>query len=429
MLARILYTFMLVLASPLLLYKLYQKKDGKPTFGKRWVEHFGFVRPLKNKETAPIWIHAVSVGESIAIMPLVKKLKAQHPTIPIVITTTTSTGAQQIKKMDDIVEHRFMPIDFAWCVRGFIKQIKPQVMLIVETELWPNTLSTVHKNNIPIIIVNARLSSRSADRYKKFNFVWKLIASNIDHFLCLHEDDASRFIGLGISKEKITVTGSLKYDITIPESVMLASTKLRNFLGEKRPTVIAASTHRGEDELVLAAFKNLKSSHPTALLILVPRHPERFSEVEELCKQANCPVVRRTTNKHVESHVDIYLADTMGEMLTLMAAADITFMGGSLLGDKVGGHNFIEPAALQKAIITGPSFYNFSDLAEQLLAQKALIVCTAETLADNLSHLLSEKSQAQAMGNNAQKVVLKNQGALQASLNIISHYLTKPESL
>ncbi|MEH6454250.1 MAG: glycosyltransferase N-terminal domain-containing protein [Psychromonas sp.] len=167
MLTRIFYTLLLFLVSPLLLFKLYQKKQGKPTFGKRWIEHFGFVTPLSNRQTAPIWIHAVSVGESMAIAPMVKKLKSRHPTIPIIVTTTTSTGAEQIKKLGDIVEHRYMPIDFTWCINGFLKQIKPQVMLIVETELWPNTLNTVHAINIPILIINARLSARSAKRYQK----------------------------------------------------------------------------------------------------------------------------------------------------------------------------------------------------------------------------------------------------------------------
>ena len=177
-----------------------------------------------------------------------------------------------------------MPIDFAWCVRGFVKQIKPQLMIIVETELWPNTLNTINNKKVPIIVINARLSARSAKRYQKFNFIWKLIANNIDSFLCLHKDDASRFINLGINNEKVTITGSLKYDITISQAVDLEAKILRTQLGENRPVIIAASTHQGEDEIVLSAFKDLKVTLPTALLILVPRHPERFTEVELLCK-------------------------------------------------------------------------------------------------------------------------------------------------
>jgi len=425
MLTRILYTLLLALASPLLLFKLYQKKQGKPTFGRRWKEHFGVTPTLINKQVSPIWVHAVSVGESIAIAPLVKKLKIQHPNIPIVITTTTSTGAEQVNKLGDLVEHRYMPIDFAWCVRGFIKQIKPRLMVIVETELWPNTLDTVNRKNIPIIVVNARLSARSAQGYQKFSFVWKLIANNINHFLCLHEDDASRFIALGINKEKVSITGSLKYDITIPDQIDLEAKALRKQLGEMRPIIIAASTHKGEDNIILSAFKTLKLTQPATLLILVPRHPERFTEVELLCKAEHFSVIRRTRKQVIEPHLDIYLADTMGEMLLLMATADIVFMGGSLLGDKVGGHNFIEPAALAKPIISGESYYNFADIGKQLSSQNAIKICANENLSDAFEQLISDNTLAKKMGKSAQQIVFKNQGALQKSLSVISHYLNQ----
>jgi 3-deoxy-D-manno-octulosonic-acid transferase len=428
MLTRIFYTLLLVLVSPLLLLKLYQRKPGKPPFGKRWKEHFGFTPPIASSQAAPIWLHAVSVGESIAIIPLIKKLKIQYPNVPVVVTTTTSTGAEQIKKLGSLVEHRYMPIDFTWCVNSFIKQVKPQLMVIVETELWPNTLNTVNAKNIPVIVINARLSARSAKRYQQFNFIWKLIANNISHFLCLHEDDASRFKALGINQEIITVTGSLKYDITIPSKVEIDALQLRNTIGKERPVIIAVSTHRGEDEVILSAFKELQKSINNVLLIIVPRHPERFNDVENLCKKENLFVVKRTSKQLVTSETNIYLADTMGEMLTLIAAADITFMGGSLLGDKIGGHNFIEPAALQKPILTGPSYYNFEDLAQQLLAKNALKVCTAETLSDNLTSLITDPKQSQNMGNNAQQVVLKNQGALQKSLVVIDNFLTETAS-
>ncbi|PKF61268.1 3-deoxy-D-manno-octulosonic acid transferase [Psychromonas sp. psych-6C06] len=427
MLIGVFYTLLLFLASPLLLFKLYQKKQGKPSFGKRWKEHFGVTPVLQDQQCKPIWIHAVSVGESIAITPLVKKLKKQHPTIPIVVTTTTSTGAAQINKLSGLVEHRYMPIDFAWCVKGFIKKIKPQLMIIVETELWPNTLRSVNKKNIPVIVINARLSARSAKRYQQFNFIWKIIACNIDHFLCLHNDDASRFIKLGVNSKKITVTGSLKYDIDIPQTDLLEAKKLRLLLGKDRPIIIAASTHKGEDEIVLDAFKALLKDQPNALLVIVPRHPERFHTVEKLCTTALFSVVRRTSNHSVTSDTNIYLADTMGEMLVLIGAADIVLMGGSLIGDKVGGHNFIEPAALQKPILSGPSYYNFADLAQQLLEKDALKVCSASTLSDTLKQMIKSPIDASNMGKNALRIVQKNQGALRKSLLIIENFCESNE--
>ncbi|NVO99482.1 3-deoxy-D-manno-octulosonic acid transferase, partial [Photobacterium damselae subsp. damselae] len=205
MLLQIIYTLLLALASPLLLFGLYKHKPGKPAFGKRWKEHFGLTPVIKGKN--PIWIHAASVGESIAITPLIKALKEQYPQQAIVVTTTTSTGAEQIAKLGDLVEHRYMPIDFTWCVRGFLKAVQPKLMLIVEKELWLNTLTAVSNHRIPIVITNARLSERSAKRYRSVAFFTKVLLSRIDKILCLHTDDAARFLNIGASSEKITVTG------------------------------------------------------------------------------------------------------------------------------------------------------------------------------------------------------------------------------
>ena len=354
MLARWLYTLLLGLASPFLLYGLYRRKEGKPAFGPRWKEHFGFTPPATG--TAPVWIHAVSVGESIAAVPVIKALKAQDPEQAIVVTTTTSTGAEQIARLGELVEHRYMPLDFAWCVRGFLRAVKPSAMLIMETELWPNTLATVHKSGIPVIVMNARLSARSASRYRRFQPLFNILARHLDYLLCLHQDDAERFISLGIPASNVTVTGSIKFDIQISEAVREKAAALRSQLGADRPVWVAASTHKGEDEQVLAAFRRVLHARPDSLLILVPRHPERFNQVEQLCSDRGFRCVRRTRGEAVGADTQVYLADTMGEMLVFQGAADITFMGGSLLGDAVGGHNMLEPAALGKPTITGPSY-------------------------------------------------------------------------
>ena len=259
MLIRSIYTLLLSAASPLLLFGLYRRRPNKPAFGPRRKEHFGFTPPLVDANNGqPLWIHAVSVGESIAAVPVIKAIKAKNPEQTIVVTTTTSTGAEQISKLGDLVEHRYMPIDFAWCVRGFLKTIKPSAMLIMETELWPNTLATVHQANIPVVVMNARLSERSAKRYAKFQPVFDMIAANLDHLLCLHRDDADRFAQLGIAPERLSVTGSVKFDIQIEPALIEQSQQLRHQLGESRPVWIAASTHKGEDEQIIEAFNTVK---------------------------------------------------------------------------------------------------------------------------------------------------------------------------
>jgi len=413
---RFLYTVLLFLVSPILLFGLYKRKPGKPSFGPRWKEHFGITPKLQNP-TSPIWIHAVSVGEVIAVTPIIKALKIQNPYQPIVVTTTTSTGAEQVEKLADLVEHRYMPIDFSFAVRGFLKSVKPNKMLIMETELWPNTLHTVAYNNIPITVLNARLSEKSYRNYQKVLPLFDILAKNLSHICCQYQDDAHRFEKLGVDKDKISVTGSVKFDISIPAEAKLAGIQLRNQLGSTRAVWIAASTHKGEDEKVLAAHKEIIQQRPDALLILVPRHPERFNSVYELCKQANFNISRRTQD-NVSPQSQIYLGDTMGEMLTLLSAADVCFMGGSLLGDKVGGHNMLEPIALGVPVINGPSYFNFQEISEQLLAEDLMTICNSEFEMAN-SVLNAWDSNTQDIQERTDKFMLRHRGCIDKTLKLI----------
>ncbi|EOA6548596.1 lipid IV(A) 3-deoxy-D-manno-octulosonic acid transferase [Vibrio vulnificus] len=373
MLVRLLYTLLLALAAPLLLFGLYRSKPNKPKFGQRWKEHFG-ITPKLIGQNQPLWIHAVSVGESLAAIPLIKAIKEKTPDQVIVVTTTTSTGAEQIAKLGNLVEHRYMPIDFAFAVRGFLKAINPAKMLIIETELWPNTLATVHKSNIPIIVVNARLSEKSQQNYAKVQPLFNLIHPCLSKVLCQSQADADRFAQLGVPTNKLCVTGSIKFDIHISDEIKHQGVVLRALLGQQRPVWIAASTHKGEDEQVLDAHRQVLETHPNALLILVPRHPERFDSVFELCQTQGFETVRRTQANTIADSTQVYLGDTMGEMLILLGAADVCFMGGSLVGDKVGGHNVLEPAALGIPMIIGPSYYNFKDIVDRLLVDNNIEV-------------------------------------------------------
>lgn len=388
--------------------------------GKRWKEHFGITPPLTKATDSVIWIHAVSVGETIAATPLIKKIKQQNPESTIVLTTTTPTGAKQAETLPEFVTHRYMPLDFTFAVKQFVKAIKPKQLIIIETELWPNTLTTVNKLGIPISVVNARLSDRSYNGYNKFRFVTNIMMPCLERVICQHDNDANNFIKLGITKDKVFVSGSIKFDISISEEVQVKGEQLRHTLGTQRPVWIAASTHQGEDEIVLAAHKDLLQAHPNVLLILVPRHPERFESVYQLCS-SSFSTKRRTANEECDENTQVYLADTMGEMLTLIAAADLCFMGGSLLGDKVGGHNMLEPAALAKPIITGASFFNFTDITNQLVTAGACKIVNSEgELAAELNALFIDQEASQQKGLAAKRVVDENRGALNKTLGYLA---------
>ncbi|MGY3904710.1 lipid IV(A) 3-deoxy-D-manno-octulosonic acid transferase [Aeromonas lusitana] len=427
MIYRLLYNLLIHLGLPLVLLALYRPKKGKPGFGARWAEHLGRVPPsarLTEQPEAPLWIHTVSVGETLAISPFIRALKAERPDLPILLTTTTRTGAEQAEKLGDLVVHRYAPLDYPWAVSAFLNTFKPRALWVMETELWPNWLAACEARHLPVTILNARLSERSCQRYARFQGAFDALSRPLTHLLCQHQDDGDRFHRLGIGRERLAVTGSIKFDIQLDEDLLAKGRALRQQLGEGRPVWIAASTHQGEDEQVLAAFDLVLKAHPAALLILVPRHPERFDRTAELCASYGC--VRRTCQQGepLKSADRIYLGDTMGELPLMMAAADLAFVGGSLV--PIGGHNLLEPAALGKPCLTGPAYFNFSDITRQLVAQGgAAVVEDAAALGARVSELLSEAGKRREMGEQARAVVLRNQGALARTL---SHCLASLEN-
>ena len=419
----IVYSLIYFLLSPFFIYSLYKKKTGKPTIGKRWKEHYGFTPRLISKKS-PLWIHAVSVGEVIAVSPFIKQLKKQYPTLNIVLTTTTSTGAAQATKLGQLIEHRYMPLDFSFAIKRFIKIISPQQLIIMETELWPNTLAITAKYNIPITILNARLSERSFLRYQKIRWVFDLLSTNIDLILCQTNADAARFIGLGIKEKNIQVTGTIKYDINIGDVDILKAKNLKKQI-EDRPVWIACSTHEGEDETLLNAHKYLLTKIPNALLIIVPRHPERFSDVLSLIQSLSLKSIARSSRLPITKDIEVYLADTMGEMMALISVAKVCFMGGSLLGDKVGGHNLLEPAYLGKPILSGPSFYNFKEIGTQLININACTLChNTNDISQHLITLLNSDALQKKQGYAAQQMVDKNKGAINKSIHYLERFIS-----
>lgn len=416
---RWLYTFILTLAAPFLLMGLYRQRPGKPAVGARWREHFG---STPNVEGSPIWLHAVSVGEVLAAKPVITALQQAYPDIPLLVTTTTPTGAEQAEKIEGII-HRYMPVDFPFAIRGFLRAVSPRLCVIMETELWPNTLHHVGHAGVPITVINARLSQKAYLRYQKIAPLFRAMSQHIDLILCQHATDKARFAALGVPAEKLSAVGSVKFDIKAVDPDLGAA--LRQARGE-RPCWIAASTHVGEDATMLAAHSIVLRDYPDALLIMVPRHPERFDDVAQQVAAQGLSVQKHTQGEVLAASTQVYLGDTMGEMMMYLASADVVVMAGSFLGAKVGGHNLLEPAALSKPLLTGPSYYNFQVIGDALIEAGALQVSNdSQDLAAKIGAFFSAPSLAAQAGNAGLAVVEQNRGAVERTLQALAPWLNR----
>lgn len=418
---RYFYSTLLYLCLPLVFIRLFWRARKNPAYAKRIPERFGFYKQKIIPNS--IWVHAVSVGEVVAAVPMIKELRKTYPQIPVLVTNTTPTGADRVcTLLGDAVTQIYLPYDFPDAINRFFKKAQPRLGIIMETELWPSLLHLAGQNKIPMVLANARLSERSARGYLHFA---KLTHDMVRHFslvIAQTQADADRFMQLGVDAKKIKVAGSIKFDLEVPTDLFAKAKELRKMLGDDRSILIAASTHQGEDELVLQAFAEIKKVLPQALLILVPRHPERFASVAELCRKQNHKVVLRTENKSCDESVDVFMGDTMGELLLFYAVADVAYVGGSLV--ERGGQNPLEPAAIGVPILTGPHIFNFTLINQQLQqAGAAMQIHNPQELAEKAIDLLNNKAQRQRMSELAKAFVLKNRGALVKQLELIKEYL------
>ena len=419
---RTLYTLLLYLAVPVIAVRLWLRSRKAPAYAKRIGERFALTLPEFKPDG--IWLHAVSVGESIAAAPVVKALQQQYPDLPITVTCMTPTGSERIQSMfGDSVQHCYLPYDLPLASKRFLKRLQPRLAIVMETELWPNHINQCARLNIPVVLANGRLSERSARGYGRFP---KLVAPMLKQISALAVQsaiEAQRFIELGARAETVKVIGSIKYDQQVAEGLPEQAQTLREqWQASQRPIWIAASTHEGEDALILAAHQQLLRLFPKALLILVPRHPERFESVYALCIEQGMRVQRRSTGALVTAEQQVLLGDTMGELMFLYALADVALVGGSLI--KHGGHNMLEPVALAKPTLTGLHYFNFLEIAEQLLEAGGLqTVADSSQLAQAVSRLWTSHSHTEKMCRAAQQVLQRNQGALQRLLDIIQAQL------
>lgn len=419
---RLLYTLLLHLALPLIALRLALRARKAPAYARRINERFSLGLPAM--KPGGIWVHAVSVGESIAAAPMIRALQARHPDLPITVTCMTPTGSERIQALfGESVQHCYLPYDLPWAASRFLDRLQPRLAVVMETELWPNHIHQCAKRNIPVALANARLSERSARGYARFGKLTAPMLGELSLIAVQTQTEAQRFLDLGARPGCVEVTGSIKFDLKIDAELLQRADALRQqWQATTRPVWIAASTHAGEDEIVLAAHRQLLKTQPDALLILVPRHPERFNSVHELCISERLTTRRRSTAEAVQASDQVLLGDTMGELLFLYALADIAFVGGSLVAN--GGHNLLEPAALGKPVLSGPHLFNFLEIAAQLREAGVLSeVENAMQLADKVAALLNEPSEMQRMSQAGLSVLKANQGALERLLEGLQRLL------
>jgi len=418
----LLYRVFIYAFLPVLILRFIWRGMRNRSYFSRIGERFGYI--ADNPPKGGFWIHAVSVGEVNAAIPLVSQLIDNWPDRPIVITTMTTTGSDRVRKaLADKVFHCYLPYDYPGAVRRFIKRIEPKLGMVMETEIWPNLINQCHKSHIPLVYTNVRLSQRSFRGYNRFRSLFSQVLPKVSQFAVQSEADAKRLILLGAPEKRVHVTGSLKFDITLPPSVGEAGESIRRQLGLNRPVFLAASTHEGEESRVIEAFAAIRTKLPQTLLIIVPRHPERFNHVARLCQKSELICQRRSNMSGVSFETtDVLVVDTMGELPMFISAADVTFMGGSLVA--VGGHNLLEPASLAKPVIFGPYMFNFAEISEMFLQQGAGIqVKSTAELAEVAIRLLDDAAMRDQFGTQGEKLMAQNRGALIRVINLITREL------
>jgi len=417
-----LYALVLHLAFPVTLYHLVWRGLRQREYLRRWTERYGWLDGKLDLHDA-IWVHAVSVGEVIAARPLVEGLLARHPERPLLVTTITPTGSERVRALwGDRVHHVYLPYDLRQMVRRFLDRARPSLAVIVETEIWLNLYVECERRGIPLMMVNARLSERSLRGYLPVRSLARLAMQSVDLVAAQSRADAERLAQIGARRESIVVTGNLKYDLALPEGVHEQALLWRRGWGERRPVWMAASTHGPEEADVLAAHQAVLEQHPDALLLWAPRHPERFGPAAALAQEAGLSLRTRRGQRLPVADTQVFVVDTIGELLWFFAAADLAFVGGSLC--PVGGHNVLEPAALGVPSVVGPHTFNFAEVSHRLGKAGGLLqVDDAAAMAAAVRALLDDPARCRVMGEHARAEVLALGGAVGRTLDLADEVL------
>ena len=414
-----LYSIATFLLTPVVLFRLASRGIKAPAYFRRWKERFGiFPNPNFNKS---ILIHAVSVGEVNAAIPLIKALMETYKEHDFVITTVTPTGSDRVQQIfGNSVFHLYLPYDLSGAVKRFLKKIKPDLAVVMETEIWPNLFRFCKKRNIPIVVANARLSELSLKGYKWVQSLATMAVNNTKFVAAQTQTDADRMIRLGCDADKIYVVGSLKFDIIIENDIINKGYEIRKHVAQNHLIWIAASTHQ-EDELeLLEAYSFLKKKYPKLLLIIVPRHPERFQVTTQACIHKGFNTQLRSVCGLYDIDADVFIVDTMGEMLEFYAASDIAFVGGSIAN--IGGHNVLEAAVFKLPVLVGPNTHNFAEITQLLHdCGGSRLVNNSQDIIKYMEELIENPETCKRMGSAAFKLVEENRGAVKLTMKLIAN--------
>lgn len=419
---RSLYSLLLYAATPLVLLYLLFRGVRSPGYLRRWPERFGFFSAPR--QTGGIAVHAVSMGEVNAAAELVKALAGRYPDDPLYFTTFTPTGSEQVRTLfGERVFHVYAPLDLPGAVRRFFDRLQPRLLVIMETEIWPNLFHDAETRGIPILIANARISPRSFGSYRRFRRLTAAALARVSHIAAQSSADAGRLLELGAIEGKTSVSGNLKFDLQLPPGLLAEGAALRRGWGPDRPVLVAGSSHEGDERPLLKAFGRLLPVFPDALLVLVPRHPERFGKAAQLARDAGLMVARHSDGDGCPPSAQCFVVDAMGELLRYYAACDVAFVGGTLA--PIGGHNVLEPAALSQPVLFGPNTANVADTAQKLLeCRAALRVADEAELETALKRLFDDPDERTRMGRASFELVRSGQGAVGRTLDLIERQLT-----
>ncbi len=416
MLLRFAYNVLLCLALPFVWLRLFVRARREPAYAQRRGERFGRV-PAEVGEDV-VWFHTVSAGEAIGAAPVIRALKSKLPEARFLVTTMTPAGsAQVVERLGDIVDHCYAPYDFPWAVRRFVRRVRPRALVLMETELWPNLIGRTAAVGASVSLINARLSERSARGYGRVATLTRSVLGQLDQVICQYEDTARRFEALGAAPDQVVVTGSVKFDLAVPDDLDEEVNRLRAVWAGDRQAWIAGSTHPGEDEIVLDAHRALLRRFPGLLLVLAPRHPERTDRVLALAQQRGLRTARLSVDGGAAPDADVLVADVMGRLLSLYGMADLALLCGSLV--PVGGHNPIEAAVHGIPMLMGPHRFNWTEIAGRFADAGCLHLVGDGDLASVAADLLANRGQRQLEGRAARRVVAANRGASERLLALL----------
>ena len=416
-LMRALYTFTMYLVTPVIIYRLAARGLRLRGYFSRWLERFGYFTPPAGD--GAIWVHAVSVGEVNAASPLVDALRQRFADRPMVVTTVTPTGSDRVRQLwGDGVFHVYLPYDLPAAVGRFLNRVRPAIAVIMETEIWPNLYFECDRRGVPIILANARLSEKSLRGYGPARPLASQAVQRVRMVAAQSQADAERFRSLGAQAANLEVVGNLKFDLRLPETIVEEARERRVHWGAQRPVWIAASTHEGEEWPVVEAHARILRRFPDALLLIAPRHPERFKPFSQLCRGHGFSTASRSEHQLPGVGIQCFVIDTLGELVPFLACADVAFVAGSL--DPIGGHNVLEPAALGVPVLVGPHTFNFAEVTDLMLERgAALRIQDPDSLAAAVQQLFADSARRQRMGETARDAVAKARGAVQRTLQHI----------